>query len=307
VRDHPEPGDPLSWDAVARGYDAFCLDAAECKARFIAHVLDQDVALARPANPVGTDREDQQQRKEAHMNDTARAREIERELTRHADNRLIKSWQRHPARAGHYLIRPATGNTAETRSLDETEMFCTALCSAEQAGAPLGLVGVSRQFPEPREIDQLVRAAAGALEGEAGVSIEQRTLAYRAYQLVKLEILSVQMRGRMVDGYDGPLVNVVFDVLSELSGLSLVCVWQERYASTGPRGSSKFYLEDNDGGLWRLEGDVREWLTGDPADPLTPELPLDPSTWRGIGAGFTTRVLEWHDGRRNYAHRDTGG
>lgn len=112
------------------------------------------------------------------------------------------------------------------------------------------------------------------------------------------------LRGSMADGYEPEDVNRILGRISTVSGLRLVCVWAT-CDSGGPDGNSQFYVEENDGRLRELAGDLWRWLNQDPDDPDTPAGPGSPDSWLGEPAGFSTTDLGYHDGFGNYAWRDT--
>jgi hypothetical protein len=111
------------------------------------------------------------------------------------------------------------------------------------------------------------------------------------------------LRGSMIDGYCPEDVNRILGRISEAAGLDLVCVW-DTYDSCGPGGNSQFYVEEQDGRLRDLAGDLWRWLNDDPGDPDAPVIPGAPSSWAGELADFTTADLEYDDGSCNYARRD---
>jgi len=111
------------------------------------------------------------------------------------------------------------------------------------------------------------------------------------------------LRGSMAGGYWPEDVNRILGQISDASGIQLVCVW-DIYDSCGTGGNSQFYVEEQDGQLRELAGDLWRWLNDDPGDPAAPASPGSPSTWPGEPADFTTADLEYDDGFCNYARRD---
>ena len=107
----------------------------------------------------------------------------------------------------------------------------------------------------------------------------------------------------MAGGYWPEDVNRILGQISDASGIQLVCVW-DIYDSCGTGGNSQFYVEEQDGQLRELAGDLWRWLNDDPGDPAAPASPGSPSTWPGEPADFTTADLEYDDGFCNYARRD---
>jgi hypothetical protein len=227
------------------------------------------------------------------------ARRAECQLADLADRGLFRYWQRHGD--GHYLIQAWTDRIVETRSVPETAALCATLWALDSE-SPLGRVRVSRLLGSSEGTKRLFAALDGMLGCLETPSKEQEALAQRAFDLMKLQSASADLRGSMFPCYDGHLVNSILGQLSELMDVVLVCVW-EWHGGAGFGGPASFYI--NEGGrLCRLEGDVRTWLLGDPDDPRTPTLPEGSSTWRGRRAGFTTGDLAWNDLRRNYARND---
>ncbi|WP_331773358.1 hypothetical protein OG948_59260 (plasmid) [Embleya sp. NBC_00888] len=91
------------------------------------------------------------------------------------------------------------------------------------------------------------------------------------------------LRGSMDDGYDQDHVNAVLGRLNDAFGTRLVCVW-DYVDPCGFGGGSNFYLEDDDGRLRELVGDLWGWLNHPAADPEAPQAPGRPADWRADAA-----------------------
>lgn len=100
------------------------------------------------------------------------------------------------------------------------------------------------------------------------------------------------LRGAFHNGYDPTSVNTVLGHLKEECGVEVICVWERGdgtdtgehgehdVKAAGLGGNSELYIRQDDR-LHELAGDLRAWLTGDPADPATPRWPGPPATWTG--------------------------
>lgn len=110
------------------------------------------------------------------------------------------------------------------------------------------------------------------------------------------------LRGSMIDGYTSETVGSVLGRVSDASGVLLVCVW-DYVDDYGVGGNSQFYVQDAEGRLRELVGDLWPWLNGDPDDPDTPGSPGAPESWIGDEAEITTDELHHTDGSHNYARR----
>ena len=93
------------------------------------------------------------------------------------------------------------------------------------------------------------------------------------------------LRGCMTDGYTSEDVNRVFARIEEVTGVRLTCLW-DYYDTYGYGGNSQFYVEDADGRLYELAGDLWAWLNDDPTTPDTPVSPGTPASWRGAAANL---------------------
>ncbi|MER6687471.1 hypothetical protein [Streptomyces olivaceoviridis] len=91
------------------------------------------------------------------------------------------------------------------------------------------------------------------------------------------------LRGSMMDGYTSEDVNRVFARIEEATGVRLTCLW-DYCDAYGYGGNSQFYVEDADGRLYELAGDLWAWLNGDPTAHHTPNSPGAPASWRGAAA-----------------------
>lgn len=110
------------------------------------------------------------------------------------------------------------------------------------------------------------------------------------------------LRGSMADGYDAERVNRVLGRISEVSGLSVVCVWAYRDA-VGVGGDSDFYIEI-DGRLHHCAGDLWRWLNTPEDHPDAPTAPGPPASWVGAPSDLHEDQLGCDDGSLNYALRD---
>ncbi len=157
----------------------------------------------------------------------------------------------------------------------------------------------SVQFPA---LDPLVyiRTASG---GQTQVRESQLRMVTGTEAGELLEAIA-DLRGSMADGYCPEDVNRILGQIGDASGMQLVCVW-DIYDSCGPGGNSQFYVEEADGQLRELAGDLWRWLNDDPSDPGAPASPGSPSSWPGEPADFTTADLDYDDGFCNYARRDS--
>ncbi|MFF9786304.1 hypothetical protein [Streptomyces nigrescens] len=111
------------------------------------------------------------------------------------------------------------------------------------------------------------------------------------------------LRGCMVDGYTPEDVNRVFGQLEDALSVRLVCIW-DFHDAYGYGGNSQWYLENEDGRLHDLAGDLWQWLNADPDEASTPCLPGAPATWWGApadvpdcagGDGFHNLAVEARD------------
>jgi hypothetical protein len=74
------------------------------------------------------------------------------------------------------------------------------------------------------------------------------------------------LRGRFEDGYSADGIRSVFGRIHDEGGPYLVCVWE--YADAyGFGGTSQFYAEDEDGGLFEVQPDIHRWLSGQQETP----------------------------------------
>lgn len=112
-----------------------------------------------------------------------------------------------------------------------------------------------------------------------------------------------RFRGNMIHGYDNDDVNAVLGQISDVTGLTIVCVW-EYYDDYGYGGDSRFCILSDNGTLYQQVGDLYPWLSGTPDDPHTPDSPGDPSTWIGPAEHITESAFVNGDGFHNYALAD---
>jgi hypothetical protein len=139
-----------------------------------------------------------------------------------------------------------------------------------------------------------------------GIALLERALqAHRDGIPAALLEAIADLRGSMIDGYCPEDVSRILGRVSGAAGMNLVCVW-DTYDSFGPGGNSQFYIEETDGRLREIAGDLWRWLNDDPDDPAAPASPGCLAAWAGEPAGFTTADLDYDDGFRNYAHRGLG-
>ncbi|MFI6603839.1 hypothetical protein ACIBHX_47050 [Nonomuraea sp. NPDC050536] len=110
------------------------------------------------------------------------------------------------------------------------------------------------------------------------------------------------LRCSMVDGYTSETVNSALGRITAASGRFLVCVW-DYVDAFGTGGNSQFYVQEAEGLLRELVGDLWPWLNGDPDAPETTS-PGTPDSWIGEIAEVTTEDLRFTDGFHNYARRN---
>lgn len=98
------------------------------------------------------------------------------------------------------------------------------------------------------------------------------------------------------DGYDEEAINGVLGRIQDLTGITIVCLW-EFCDHLGYGGSSELFLLD-DGVLHTLAGDLWPWLLDGAAE--APNGPGDPEQWKGPSSGHVAREFAG-DGRHNLA------
>lgn len=109
------------------------------------------------------------------------------------------------------------------------------------------------------------------------------------------------LAGCMYLGYTPEDVNRVLGILSQASGLRLVCVWAFCDAC-GYGGDSDFYIEDERSQtLLHLAGNLWAWLSESPGDSAFPAGPGHPSTWIGPPVTeFAFKAIAGGDDFHNY-------
>ncbi|MFI9507244.1 hypothetical protein [Nocardia sp. NPDC052566] len=113
-----------------------------------------------------------------------------------------------------------------------------------------------------------------------------------------------ELRGSLFGGHTSEQVNTVLGRISDLSGVRVICVWDDFDGEF--YGYSNFYIEDDEHELIReVGGDLWVWLTEPSNSPDCPDTPGSPADWFGnLTTSFTAGDLAYDDGLHNYAISD---
>lgn len=109
--------------------------------------------------------------------------------------------------------------------------------------------------------------------------------------------LDRDLRGSCREGYTSEDFERLSRVVFSATGVQLRCIWAF-VDDWGYGGDSEFYIEDSDGGLFELSGDLIPWLQDDSED--SPRDPGAPETWIGPRSAIAVSSLAG-DGFGNYA------
>lgn len=98
------------------------------------------------------------------------------------------------------------------------------------------------------------------------------------------------------DGYDEDDINDVLGRIQELTGTTIMCLW-EFFDHLGYGGDSELFVLD-DGALYTLEGGLWPWMLDGTSE--APNGPGTPVTWKGQPTGHVAH--EFHgDNQHNLA------